>query len=125
MIDVSITRPAGQTLYAFPDLTGGFSLADWTVHRVQLVEGTGANTGIYTAQLDETKWTLWRVFSGESQPANWGISFAFFDLADQVDLNTLLNRTDAGAVVFSNAPVAQDGTLSEIVIGDDYLAANG
>lgn len=125
MIDVSITRPTGQTLYAYPDLTGGFSLADWTTHRVLLNPGTAPNTGIYTAQLDETKASLWRVFQGATQPSNWDASFAFFPLAEQAALNTLLDRTSSQTVVFANNPVATDGSLSEIVIGDDYLNANG
>lgn len=125
MIDVSITRPAGQTLYAYPDLSYGFSLADWITHREPLMEGTSPNTGIYTAQLDETKALLWRVFQGASQPSNWDASFAFFPLAEQSALNTLLDRTISQAVVFTNNPVATDGSLSEIIIGDDYLNANG
>ena len=76
---VSVTRTTGLTLYAFPDLSEGFSIADWLIHRVQLVEGTGANTGIYTASLDETKASLWRFFEGATQPT-WDQSKGYFPL---------------------------------------------
>lgn len=79
MQTVSLTRTPGLTLYAFPDLSEGFSIADWLIHRVQLVEGTGANTGIYTANLDETKASLWRFFEGASQPT-WDQSKGYFPL---------------------------------------------
>jgi hypothetical protein len=76
---VSVTRASGLTLYAFPDLSFGFSIADWTTHRVLLTEGTGANTGIYLGNLDETKATLWRFFEGASQPT-WDQSKGYFPL---------------------------------------------
>jgi hypothetical protein len=74
---VSLTRTPGQTLYAFPSTD---SLANWTLSRIQLVEGTGANTGRYTASLDETISSLWYFFEGATQPANWGLSKGYFDL---------------------------------------------
>jgi hypothetical protein len=80
MQTVSLVRTPGQTLYAFPDRSFGFSLADWTTHRELISEGTGANTGVYTASLDETKATLWRVFVGASQPSNWNQSVAYFSI---------------------------------------------
>jgi len=79
MTPVTLTRTPGQTLYAFP---AGFSLADWDTHRVLLDEGTGANTGKYTASLDESKSTLWYFFIGASQPSDWGQSKGYFDLSD-------------------------------------------
>jgi len=124
MTPASITRSPGLQIYAFPDRTEGFSIADWTTHRVQLVEGTGANTGIYIGELDETKATLWRVFAGASQPT-WDQSFAYVDLAEQVALDTLLERTEVGVVVSLTGVVTESGTLTELIIGDDYLAANG
>ena len=39
-------------------------------------------------------------------------------------INTLLDRTEAGVTVTFQSPVADNGTLTEIIIGDDYLAAN-
>jgi hypothetical protein len=121
MTAVSVTRTPGRTLYAFPD---GFSLADWTTHRVLLVEGTGANTGSYTASLDESKSLLWRFFDGASQPSNWGASKGYFDLADGIALDTLLTRTSSGVNVTVTSPVAETGQLKELIIGDDYLVAN-
>ena len=80
MTTVSITRQPGQTLYAFPDFSEGFSLSTWTTNRVELVEGTGANSGVYTAELDETIATLWRVFEGTAQPTDWGKSKGYFQV---------------------------------------------
>jgi hypothetical protein len=121
MTQVSITRTPGLTVYAFPE---GFSLADWTRHRVMLTEGSAPNTGIYTGSLDESKSKMWRFFVGAGQPGSWDAAKGFFDLGDSVDLQILLARTTSNTVVFNAVPVAQDGSISEIIIGDDYLAAN-
>lgn len=78
---VSFTYTTGQTLYAFPD---GVSLATWSTNRVALTEGSSPNTGRYSASLDEDTATLWRVFSGASQPASWDLAIAFFLLGNPV-----------------------------------------
>jgi len=121
MTPVTLTRTPGQTLYAYP---AGFSLADWTTHRVLLDEGTGANTGKYTASLDESKSTLWYFFVGASQPSDWGQSKGYFDLSDAAALQTLLDRTAVNFSVQFVSPVTQSGQLKELIIGDDYLVAN-
>jgi len=77
---VSLTRTPGLTIYAFPDRASGYSLADWTTHRVLLTEGTGANAGHFTAELDESKPRLWRLFEGETQPTDWNQSKGYFAL---------------------------------------------
>jgi len=125
MKQVSLTRTPGLTIYAFPDLASGYSLADWTTHRVLLTEGTGANTGHYTGSLDETKSELWWAFVGATQPTDWDDNIAYFPLANQTALDTLLSRTDAAVTVSVVSPVAESGQLNELIIGDDYLAANG
>jgi hypothetical protein len=81
---VSLTRTPGIVVYAFP---ANASLANWTTSRVLLVEGTGANTGRYTASLDETISSLWYFFEGASQPANWGLSKGYFDLIPEVNVS--------------------------------------
>jgi hypothetical protein len=121
---VSLTRTPGITVYAFPDRASGYSLADWTTHRVQLTEGTGANAGHYTGSLDETKSQLWWAFEGSSQPTDWDDQIAYFPLANQTALDVLLSRTDAAVTVTVVAPVSESGQLTELIIGDDYLAAN-
>lgn len=75
---VSLTRTPGLTVYAFP---ADLSLATWTTNRIFLTEGTGANTGRYTASLDETVSNLWYFFEGASQPANWSLAKGYFDLS--------------------------------------------
>lgn len=122
---VSLTRQPGLTIYAFPDRASGYSLADWTTHRVLLTEGTGANTGHYTASLDESKSQLWWAFVGATQPADWDDEIGYFPLANQTALDVLLSRTDAGVTVNVVSPVTETGQLTELIIGDDYLAANG
>lgn len=81
---VSLTRTPGQVIYAFPS---NASLANWTTSRVLLVEGTGPNTGRYTASLDETISSLWYFFEGASQPANWGLSKGYFDLIPDANVS--------------------------------------
>jgi hypothetical protein len=77
MIPVSTTRPAGRSLYAFPE---GYSLADWTTYRVQLSESSSPNTGYYTAELDDSLSSLWRLFDGQSQPNSWSEAIEYFPL---------------------------------------------
>jgi hypothetical protein len=78
MKNVSLARTSGQTLYAFP---ADLSLATWATNRILLTEGTGANTGRYTASLDEAVSDLWYFFEGASQPANWSLAKGYFDLS--------------------------------------------
>lgn len=93
---VSVIRTSGQTLYAFPDISFGFSLADWTTHRVLLVEQASPNQGIYLANLDETKATLWRFFVGASQPTDWNESKGYFPLPGSAGDHVLtITVTDA------------------------------
>lgn len=80
MKPVSLTRQPGQTIYAYPDMETGFSLADWDEHAVEVVELDAPDEGIYRASLDETKSKLWRFFIGASQPANWYESKGYFPL---------------------------------------------
>jgi hypothetical protein len=122
---VSVAKSVGRILYAYPDESEGFSLDDWTTHRVLLVEGDAPDEGIYTASLDTDKAFLWRIFEGSPQPVNWAASRGFFYLGDVVALETLLARTAAGVNVVFVSPVSQSGQLKELIIGDDYLAANG
>lgn len=74
-MQVSFVDTPGQTLYAFPD---DQSLAGWATYRVLLTEGTGDNTGRYTANLDSK---LYRIFAGATQPATWASSIGYFALA--------------------------------------------
>lgn len=79
MEPITVYSTPGQTLYLFPD---GQSLADWTTYRVLLVEGTGANTGRYTASVDTAYGYRWTPFSGAAQPTDWNqaLSLKGFDL---------------------------------------------
>ena len=94
MKSVSTTRTTGQTLYAFPE---GSSLADWATKRVQLVEQSAPNMGYYTADLDETIASLWRLFVGASQPSSWSQSIEYF----QIDTGPLHSGFGAFVVTIS------------------------
>lgn len=96
------------------------SLADWA-SRIQMTEGTGANTGRWSATV--TTNGRYKVFEGVTQPSDWEDNVGTIVVDDS--LNTLLDRTETGVTVTTYAPVADDGSLTEIIIGDDYLAANG
>jgi hypothetical protein len=96
------------------------SLASWA-SRIQMTEGTGANTGRWSATV--TTNGRYKVFEGATQPADWEDNVGTIVVDDS--LNELLERTTTAVTVVSNNPVATDGTLGPLVIGDDYLAANG
>lgn len=95
------------------------SLASWA-SRIQMTEGTGANTGRWSATVSTNG--RYKVFEGATQPSDWEDNVGTIVVDDS--LNELLDRTDAGVTVTTMAPVAQYGSIAEIIIGDDYLAAN-
>lgn len=77
--------PAGETIYIYPlrSLAGSdYSLADWTTHRVQLVEKASPNLGRYQGSADDTKGYIWAVFIGATQPASWDEAVATIDLTN-------------------------------------------
>lgn len=112
---VSVTRTPGLTLYAFPDRSFGFSIADWMTHRVLLTEGTGANTGIYLGTLDETKATLWRFFEGAAQPT-WDQSKGYFPLpgsaGDHVLTVTVTDSTTDAPIQNATITLSRTGQRS-------------
>lgn len=69
-IEISLTGyPSGATdVYAY---YVGQSLASYVADKVLFVEGTGPDTGIYFATVDETKGTNIVAFVGAAQPASW------------------------------------------------------
>jgi hypothetical protein len=81
LIGVSTNRPTGRSLFAFPDSGNLANYANGLGNRVALVESAAPNLGRYTANLDDSVDTLWRVFEGAAQPASWAASLEYFDLA--------------------------------------------
>lgn len=69
-IEISLTGyPSGATdVYAY---YVGQTLASYATDKVLFVEGTGPDTGLYTATVDESKGTSIVAFVGAAQPASW------------------------------------------------------
>jgi hypothetical protein len=90
-------------VYAYPLPTSStYSLANWTTHRVLFTELDSPDECLYQGTLDDAKGTLWAVFIGASQPANWGQRVAIIDL--------------------SNAPFAADVTDVFLLPTNDQIA---
>ncbi len=77
------TADAGETLYAFP---ASQSLANWSTggsgsgYRILLDDPAAPNLGRYTGTLDDANGYEWFVFSGASQPTDWGDAIGAIDL---------------------------------------------
>ncbi len=111
------THTAGATVYAFPGSETSF--ANWTTRRVLATETVGE----YSASVDDdTYGPVWYFFEGSTAPTSFNDNIASVNLQWEIDLLELLNKTTNG--IITSAPVAVDGTIEEIIIGDDYLAAN-
>lgn len=66
---ITLRYPTGSTdIYAY---YVGRTLANYVADKVLFVEGTGPDTGLYTATVDETKGTQIVAFVGATQPASW------------------------------------------------------
>jgi hypothetical protein len=82
------TAPPGGTHYAYPARSSAtYSLANWTTHRVQLVELAAPNLGNYQGNVDDEKGMVWYIFSGASQPSDWGQAVAVVDFSLAVDVD--------------------------------------
>lgn len=76
---ISVNRPTGKFLFAFPDSGNIANYTNGLGNRVAILESPSPNLGRYTAQLDDQIDTLWRMFEGADQP-NWWDSIAYFNL---------------------------------------------
>lgn len=119
---LSHTDDTGLDVYVFPD---DQDLDDWDTYAVQLVEGSGSNTGRYEGNVDSDNGTLWRGFYSATQPASWEESFAVFPLASAI----LQASVDAVPATLTSAHGAgswvDTGTedLSDLQDGIDTLLA--
>ena len=115
-IAVETTYTAGATLTAWPSGS--------TSNSVELTEVV---TGLYQGTLDDTHGSIWYAFVGDDAPTTWddratGGPIKVFDL----NLANLATAATGGVSVTVTQPVSTDGNLIyPIIIGDDYLAANG
>lgn len=115
LVPISTIRPSGLDLFAFPD---GASLSDWFTKRVFLNEGTGVNAGRYTASLDDSIATLWRLFEGDDQPS-WSNSIEYFNLKSTA---TIVVTPSMGLGTFDVTtrelvlPINADYTLVRVVV---------
>lgn len=115
---IELPYTPGATVYAYPSSEGSFN--NWASRRVMASEASGR----YRATVDaDTYGAIWYFFEGASSPASYNDNIGSVDLQEEIDARTLLARTTAGFI--TSAPVNVDGTITSIIIGDDYLAANG
>jgi hypothetical protein len=78
---ITTNRPTGKLLFAFPDSGNLANYANGLGNRVAVLESPSPNLGRYTASLDDSVDTLWRLFEGITQPGSWAESIEYFDLA--------------------------------------------
>lgn len=112
--------PSGATdVYAY---YVGQSLASYVADKVLFIEGTGPDTGLYTATVDESKGTSIVAFVGAAQPASWaealvGVSW---DLSnDAAEILTAFKAdvdygTADGGMVANAAAVASAATEARL-----------
>lgn len=118
MYTIELAHTAGATVYAYPSSEGSFT--NWSTRRVLATESAGR----FRASVDaDTYGPIWYFFEGASTPTSYDENIGSVDLQYVLEIDTLLDRTSDGYVL-SN-PVVVDGSINEIIIGDDYLAANG
>lgn len=112
---VTFTDTTGGAYYAYPAHSSStYSLANWTTHRVQLVELSAPNTGIYQGNVDDAKGFIWYVFSGASQPASWSDAVAVVDFSTELSRQILANK--------NNVTDNGDGTVTIAIRNDDDTA---
>lgn len=114
---ISTTYTAGSDVFAYPFGDGTFTA--WVANSVECDEVLG----YYSTTVDETDDYVWGFFLGPSAPTSWEDAIQVVNLQQDVDIRLLIARTTAG--VTTSAAVATDGTIEKIIIGDDYLEANG
>ncbi|AMV34340.1 hypothetical protein VN12_19600 [Pirellula sp. SH-Sr6A] len=115
---ISTTHTTGATVYAFPGSQANF--ANWASLRVLATETVGE----FEASVDDdTYGPVWYFFEGSTAPTSFDDHIASVNLQWEIDLLELLSKTTNG--VTTSAAVATDGTIAKIIIGDDYLLANG
>lgn len=121
--ELTLKTTTGRTLYAYPEAN---SLADWTTHRVALTEASAPNLGRYAFTLDDSKGTLWGIFEGASQPADWSAALWDVDLA--AELNRKLAEADQILELSSGRYVLKTyerGTTTELITAKDAKQPNG
>lgn len=129
MITITLTGyPTGATnLYAY---YAGRTLANYVADKVLFVEGTGADIGLYTAIVDETKGTQIVAFVGATQPTDWSEQLVGvgWDLTSQIaatQATAIKAKTDligtTGATI--TVPVLAGAITGPLVIGDNYLSS--
>ena len=83
MANLAITfdAQAGKTYRLFPAPRYNLSLGDWATYKKNATEQSAPNAGKYSATVDDT-YRYYRVFQGDSQPANWGLWELEIDIFD-------------------------------------------
>lgn len=114
---ISTTHTAGATVYVYPFGNGTFT--GWVANRIECDEVLG----YFYADVDESAEYVWGFFEGSTTPTSWTSAITVVNLQQDANIATLIAKTTNG--VTTSAAVATDGTIAKIIIGDDYLLANG
>jgi uncharacterized protein (DUF2126 family) len=124
---ITLRYPTGSTdIYAY---YVGRTLANYVADKVLFVEGTGPDTGLYTATVDETKGTQIVAFVGATQPGSWaeaiaGVSWEIVSAGIPTDIDgytfTEAQRLMLAAMV---GPITGGGTGTNVIKGADESKA--
>lgn len=117
----SIKENVATPVYGYPRSLESFT--NYTSIRVLCDSTLSVHRLTLTDEQIEQYGAIWDFFSGAGTPTLYSESFGEIDFQEEIDARTLLARTTAG--FRTSAPVAVDSSINEIIIGDDYLAANG
>jgi hypothetical protein len=115
MQQVTTTKPADQSLFAFPD---NASLSSWSESRVPLVEQPSPNSGKYLATLDENVAMLWWLFEGTTQPSSWDEAIEYFELRSN---SAVGNGSQLVDIVITSEGIPVSGAHASIKLGSEVI----
>lgn len=100
---VNWTDAPARTLYWMPDV----SLDEWLSQRVEAVERSAPDLGMYDAVLDRTLSTDWYLFEGNAQPSSWGDALTTLELLDS-------DCTEEPAAISPSGSISYSELLSRV-----------
>lgn len=115
--------PTGQTLYAKPK---PLQTATWSSDVVTMTESGSTGEYAISGLTDGVDYTVFVQSGGSpaSSDTKDGSIYYRIPLSEITSIQSSVSTIGTGLATV-NAPVADDGGLSYLVIGDDYLASNG
>jgi hypothetical protein len=112
LVTINYLDDTGGVYYAFPVSQ---SLASWSTYRVLFAEWSGANIGRYSANVDSDIGDSWAVFTGATQPANWGVAL------DVIGLDTTVAAKEVVKVPRAATEVTAGGAITRNIVGGEVI----